>query len=98
MPTVAVARYAAIGSDWRQWNVVCPCTVLRPTSTPLETAVRPCGTVMVMSYDALSVGWLSDGNQVMAPCGSFATNAPSSVGIQPSGEPSGSVTGPGLPW
>jgi len=60
--------------------------------------VRPLGTVMVMSYDALSVGWLFAGNQVIAPWGSPATNAPSSVGIQPSSEPSGSVTGLGLPW
>lgn len=68
---------------------------------PEENAVgdrgAPCGTVIVKSYDDLSLGWLFAGNQVIAPCGSPATKAPSSVAIQPSAEPSGSVTCWGTP-
>jgi hypothetical protein len=46
---------------------------------------------MATSKRALSLGWLFDGNTVMAPTGSFATAAPSSVYTQPSLEPSASV-------
>ena len=46
---------------------------------------------------ALSVGVSFTAYQDGEPCGSFATNAPSSVGMNPSGEPSGSVTALALP-
>ncbi len=86
-----------MGSGACQRNVVFPCAVRCPRSTPLATAVRPCGTVIVKSYVDLSLGWLFAGNQDIAPCGSPATKAPSSVAIQPSAEPSGSVTCLGTP-
>ena len=37
---------------------------LWPRKTPLATAVRPWGTVIVKSYEDLSVGWSLPGNQV----------------------------------
>ena len=43
------------------------------------------------------VGVSLTGNQVGEPCGSLATNAPSSVGMNPSSEPSGSMTGLACP-
>ena len=54
----------------------------------------PSGTVMLKSYVALSRGLSLHGYQAGEPCGSLTTNAPSSVGTQPSIEPSGSVTTP----
>lgn len=50
-----------------------------------------------MSYVALSEGWLFPGNQAMDPVGSPSARAPSSVGSQPSAEPSGSVMVTGFP-
>ncbi len=41
----AVVRYEAIGSFASQLQVVQPCLVLVPSSTPLATASSPSGTV-----------------------------------------------------
>ena len=68
-----------------------------PTSSPLAIAVRPSGTVIAKSYVALSLGVSLAGYQLGEPCGSFTTNAPSSVGIQPSFDLSGSMIGFGWP-
>jgi hypothetical protein len=65
--------------------VVAPLSVVE-TSLPLASAVRPSGTVIANSKVAKSFGVSLAGNQVGAPCGSFTTKAPSSVGIQPSFE------------
>ena len=64
---------------------------------PFDTATRPSGVVTERVYVALSVGVSLHGNQLGAPCGSFATNAPSGVGMKPSSEPSGSITGFAVP-
>jgi hypothetical protein len=53
---------------------------------------------MATSKRALSLGWLFAGNTVIAPTGSAATTAPSSVYDQPSREPSGSMYVRGAPW
>ena len=45
-PTVAVARYAAIGSGAFQRHVVLPSAVSDPSRSPLATATRPSGTVI----------------------------------------------------
>ncbi len=88
---VAVIRYVAIGSGACQSQVVHPSTVVRLRSRPLDTPVRPSGTVMATSYVALSLGWLLQGKTVIAPTGSLATTAPSSVVTQPSTAKSGSM-------
>ena len=75
--------------------MVCAPLVRRARSAPFDTAMRPLGTVIDTAYVALSRGVSLTGNQVGEPCGSLATNAPSSVGMKPSSEPSGSVTGRG---
>src|SRR5436190_356969 len=62
------------------------------TSTPFAITVRPSGTVTLKSNVALSRGLSLTGYQPGEPCGSFTTNAPSSVGTQPSIDVSGSVT------
>jgi hypothetical protein len=59
--------------------------------------VIPAGTVALKSYVALSRGLSLAGYHAGDPCGSPTTNAPSSVGTQPSIEPSGSVTTDGMP-
>src|SRR5215211_8730636 len=83
-PSVAVARYGAIGSLSRQTHVVLPPAVLRDTSTPFAITVNPCGTVTEKSKVALSVGVPLTGYHAGEPCGSPTTKAPSSVGTQPS--------------
>src|ERR1043165_896526 len=55
-PSVAVARYGAIGSDSRQTHVVLPAVVSCETSTPFAITVRPWGTVIAKSNVALSRG------------------------------------------
>ena len=77
--------------------MVFPPLVADDRSTPLASAVIPSGTVIAKSYVALSRGLSLTGNQAGVPCGSLTTTAPSSVGIQPSIEPSGSVTTDGVP-
>ena len=92
-----VARYVAIGTVSRQCQVsVSPLSVCE-TSTPLPIAVRPSGTVMETSKVALSLGVSLAGYHVGDPCGSFTTNAPSSVAIQPSLDLSGSAIQLGWP-
>jgi hypothetical protein len=59
--------------------------------------VMPAGTVTVKSKLALSRGLSLTGYQAGEPCGSPTTNAPSSVGTQPSIDWSGSVTICGCP-
>ena len=66
-------------------------------NSPLDTAFRPSGTVIVMSYVALSLGWWLPGNQAIEPVGSPRARAPSAVLSQPSCEPSGSVIVSGRP-
>src|SRR5215207_96236 len=96
-PSVAVARYGAIGEVFRHTNVVSPPAVVRAASTPLAITVIPAGTVTVKSYVALSRGLSLAGYQPGEPCGSPTTNAPSSVGTNPSIDPSGSVMTCGTP-
>ena len=55
-PSVAVARYGAIGEIARQTKVVWSPTVVRESSTPFAITVRPAGTVIVKLYVALSRG------------------------------------------
>ena len=97
IPVVTVARYGAIGSLARQRHVVVSPLSVVPTSRPLAIDVCPSGTVIAKSYVALSFGVSLTGYQVGEPCGSLTTNAPSSVGIQPSLDLSGSMTGLGWP-
>ncbi len=96
-PLVAVARYGAIGSSWFQRQVVRVPTDLELFSTPLASATLPRGTVTRKSNVALSRGLSLAGYQPGEPCGSLTTKAPSSVGIQPSIELSGSTTTSGTP-
>ena len=96
-PMVEVARYAAIGCSAAQRQVTRRPWRRRSTSAPLAIASTRRGTVIAKSKVALSVGWSLQGNQVGEPCGSPATKAPSSVGIQPETEPSGSRSGRGRP-
>src|SRR5262245_58040325 len=86
-----------MGAFSRQANVVLPPLDVCDTSTPLDIAVRPFGTVTVMSYVALSRGLSLTGYHPGDPCGSPTTNAPSSVGTKPSIELSGSVMTIGTP-
>src|SRR5436190_13533119 len=96
-PSVAVARYDAIGSLSFQTHVVLPPAVVEETRTPFAITVSPVGTVTAKSNVALSRGVSFTGYQAGDPCGSLTTNAPSSVGIQPSIDWSGSVTTAGVP-
>src|SRR5262245_10322493 len=96
-PSVAVERYGAIGSVSCQIQVVRPPAVVFETRTPLAIAVSPAGTEMLKSYVALSRGLSFTGYQAGEPWGSPTTKAPSSVGIQPSIDWSGSVTTAGVP-
>src|SRR5215204_7466568 len=96
-PSVAVARYGAIGEVARHTNVVRPPAVVCDASTPLAITVSPAGTVTVKSKVALSLGLSLTGYQPGEPCGSPTTNAPSSVGTKPSIESSGSVMTCGTP-
>jgi hypothetical protein len=96
-PIVLVARYGAIGSVSFQAHVVLPPLVVLDSSTPFAIAVRPSGTVTRKWYVALSCGESLTGYHAGDPCGSPTTNAPSSVGTQPSGDPSGSMTTLGVP-
>src|SRR5215217_5674719 len=96
-PSVAVERYGAIGSFSRQTHVVLPPAVPRDTSTPFAITVNPSGTVTEKSNVALSLGVSLTGYHAGEPCGSPTTNAPSSVGTQPSIDSSGSVTTDGVP-
>jgi hypothetical protein len=82
-PTVAVARYGAIGSRACQVVVVQPCRVLLPTSTPFDKDSRPCGAVIRVVKDALSSGWSLTGNQVEATSGCPTMTMPSSVAKTP---------------
>ena len=59
--------------------------------------VSPAGTETLTSNVALSRGVSFTGYQAGEPCGSPTTKAPSSVGTQPSTDPSGSVTTDGVP-
>src|SRR6185312_12771932 len=88
-PSVAVARYGAIGSVSLQTQVVRPPLVACETRTPFAMTVRPWGTLTLKSKLALSRGLSFAGYQAGEPCGSPTTNAPSSVGTQPSTELSG---------
>src|SRR5512132_1392132 len=96
-PNVAVARYGAIGSVSRQTHLVFPALVTCETRMPFAMTVSPSGTVTRKSYRALSRGLSFTGYQPGEPCGSPTTNAPSSVGTQPSIDPSGSVMTGGVP-
>src|SRR5215208_6659368 len=96
-PSVAVARYGAIGSLSRQTHVVLPPLVSFERSTPFAMTVRPSGTVTAKSNVALSWGESLTGYQPGEPCGSPTTKAPSDVGTQPSIDWSGSVTTLGAP-
>lgn len=80
-----------------QAYVVRPFAVVSLVNSPLETAWRPSGTVILTSYAALSEGWWLPGNQVIDPVGSPSPRAPSAVRSQPSSEVSGSVIVSGLP-
>src|SRR5262245_36649428 len=91
-PSVAVARYGAIGEVARHTNVLRPPAVVCEASTPLAITVKPAGTVTVKSYVALSRGLSLAGYHAGERCGSLTTNAPSSVGTQPSMDPSGTVS------
>src|SRR3954464_13423927 len=86
-----------MGSVESHTNVVWPFLVVCDSNWPLPTAVMPSGTVAWKVNVALSVGWSLDGSHAGAPCGSPGTNAPSSVGTQPSMESSGSVMTGGVP-
>src|SRR3954451_5792250 len=86
-----------MGSPSRQVNVVRPPLDERDVSNPLPTASRPSGTVIVIVEVALSRGLSLAGNQPGEPWGSPTTNAPSSVGTQPSMDLSGSVITDGTP-
>ncbi|GAA3301891.1 hypothetical protein GCM10020295_46210 [Streptomyces cinereospinus] len=86
-----------MGRRVRQVAVVRPPVVRSARSSPFDTARRPRGTVTVMSYAALSDGWWLPGYQAMEPTGWPRASAPSSVGSQPSCEPSGSVIVAGVP-
>ena len=97
LPIVDVARYGAIGSALFQTHVVLPLLVLLDSSTPFAIAVSPAGTVTRKRYVALSLGVSFTGYHAGEPCGSPTTNAPSSVGTQPSIAWSGSVTTDGVP-
>src|SRR5215210_8573379 len=96
-PRVAVAKYGAIGSLSRQTHVVLPPAVPRDRSTPFAITVNPSGTVTEKSNVALSLGVSLTGYHAGEPCGSPTTNAPSSVGTQPSIDSSGSLTTDGVP-
>ena len=96
-PSVAVARYEDIGSVSLQRQVVLPAAVLCHNRTPLHIAVRPLGTVTAKSKVALSAGSSLTGYQPGDPIGSQATNAPSSVGIQPSRPTSATSSGTRIP-
>ncbi len=74
-----------------------PPLVVEETRTPFASAVRPAGTVTAKSKVALSNGMSLHGYQLGEPCGSLTTKAPSSVGIQPSIDWSGSTTTSGTP-
>lgn len=80
-----------------QWYVVVAPETFRDVSSPLETAVRPRGTVAVRLYVALSLGWSLPGNQAIDPTGSPSATDPSAVLSQPSFDPSGSVRVSGEP-
>ncbi|RPK79433.1 hypothetical protein EES45_15520 [Streptomyces sp. ADI97-07] len=86
-----------MGSRVRQWKTVRPLFVRRDTNSPFETAVRPSGTEIRTSYEALSTGWWFPGNQAGEPAGSPRATAPCSVLSQPSRDPSASVTVRGAP-
>ena len=92
-----MARYGAIGESSAQRQVVLPPSVVCEISCPFATASRPAGTLIAKSYVALSRGLSLTGYQPGEPCGSLTTNAPSSVGIQPSIDLSGSLIGLGFP-
>ena len=94
---MVVARYGDIGSLSRQTHVALPFACVCETSTPFAITVNPSGTVTRKSYVALSRGLSFTGYQPGDPCGSLTTNAPSSVGTQPSIDVSGSVTTFGTP-
>src|SRR3954451_19830434 len=86
-----------MGSASCQTHVVVAPLVTLDIRTPLATAVSPAGTVIAKSNVALSCGLSLHGYQPGEPCGSPTLTAPSSVGTQPSIEPSGSVTTTGVP-
>ena len=67
------------------------------TRTPFAIAVNPSGTVTAKSKVALSRGLSLHGYQPGDPWGSLTTKAPSSVGIQPSIDWSGSTITSGTP-
>jgi hypothetical protein len=96
-PIATVVTYDAIGSPTCQAKVVRPLFDSSRLNSPLDTAFRPSGTVIVMSYVALSLGWWLPGNQAMEPVGSPRARAPSAVLSQPSCESSGSVIVSGRP-
>src|SRR5690349_8416698 len=96
-PSVAVARYGAIGSVSRQTHVVLSVVDSCEPSTPFAITVSPLGTVTLKSKVALSRGLSLAGYQPGEPWGSPTTNAPTSVGSQPATGPSGSVTTAGVP-
>ena len=86
-----------MGSVSFHTQVVFPPVVELETRMPFASAVSPSGTVMLKSNVALSRGLSLHGYHAGEPCGSLTTNAPSSVGTQPSIELSGSVTTAGVP-
>ena len=87
----------AIGSVSFQTQVVLPPLVADETRIPFAIAVSPAGTVTAKSNVALSRGLSLHGYQPGDPWGSPTTKAPSSVGIQPSIDWSGSVMTSGTP-
>ena len=96
-PSVAVARYGAIGSVSLQTQVVLPPVVAFETSTPFAITVRPVGDGDAEVVGRLVARVVVAGYHAGEPCGSLTTKAPSSVGTQPSIDPSGSVTTAGVP-
>ena len=91
-PFVTVARYETIGELSRQCQVVLSPLSVCDTRTPFAITVLPLGTVTWKSHVAKSLRLSFTGIQLGVPCGSLTTNAPSSVGIQPSRAWSGSRT------
>ncbi len=86
-----------MGSVSLQTQRVLPPLESFDTSTPFAITVSPSGTATSKSKVALSRGLSLTGYQAGDPWGSPTTKAPSSVGTQPSIDPSGSVTTCGVP-
>src|SRR3954466_11648276 len=82
-PVGASGRWLPMGPPSTHRHVVHPPCVALPARRPFETASTPSGTVISMSYEALSRGWSFTGNHAAATSGSPQISAPSSVGTTP---------------